>query len=204
MTDLFNTIHGRQIAARKISGTVSGLYIATGQDFITQATNRLECDSSGIIGDHHYGQTRQAGGREPWYQRGTIIRNDRQISLVSSQELAKIATVMGLPQIKPEWIGANILVDDIADFTLLPAGTVLFFDGGLTLKLDGRNAPCKFAGASIARHIGAGDEALVAMEFVKAAKYLRGQTGWVERQGIVLDTDKISARVPEQVSYSPD
>lgn len=204
MADLFGTDHSRRIAVRKIKGGVSGLYIAAGGNFITQPADRLDCDSGGIIGDHHYGLTRKAGGREPWYGRGVLIRNDRQVSLVCRRELAKIAAVMGITEIKPEWIGANIVVDDIADFTLLPAGTVLFFEGGLTLKLDGRNAPCKKTGASIARSIGAVDEALVALEFVKAAQYLRGQTGWVERQGAVALADKITARVSEQICYAPD
>ncbi|MBX8785530.1 molybdenum cofactor sulfurase, partial [Ochrobactrum sp. GRS2] len=77
--------------------------------------------------------TRRAGGREPWYQRGTVIRNDRELSLISLEELEKIAAAMGLDAIRPEWIGANIVVEGIADFTLLPAGMVLFFDSGLTL-----------------------------------------------------------------------
>ncbi len=201
MTDLFNNIHGKRIAARKVTGRVRGLYIASGQDFVTQAVDKLQCDHGGIVGDYHYGMTRRAGGREPWYERGTLIRNDRQLSLVSVEELEKIAAAMGLDVIRPEWIGANILVEGIADFTLLPAGTVLFFDGGLTLKLDGLNAPCKIAGTSIAQHIGAQNEAVLALNFVKAAKYLRGQTGWVERTGVANTADKITIRTSEQVIY---
>lgn len=204
MTDLFDSIHGKRIAARKVTGRVRGLYIASGQDFVTQAVDKLHCDHGGIIGDYHYGMTRRAGGREPWYQRGTVIRNDRQLSLISVEELEKIAGVMGLDAIRPEWIGANIVVEGIADFTLLPAGTVLFFDSGLTLKLNGLNAPCKIAGTSIAQHIGAQNEAMVALNFVKAAKYLRGQTGWVERAGGVEVADKITGRIPEQLYYAPD
>lgn len=204
MSDLFGTDHGKRIAGRKIEGRVSGLYIASGRDFITQPVDALQLEGGGIIGDYHYGLTRKSGGREPWYPRGTVIRNDRQVSIVSVQELEKIAAAMGLAEIKPEWIGANIVVDGIADFTLLPAGTVLFFESGLTLKLDGVNAPCKFSGSSIARHIGAEDEALMALGFVKAAKYLRGQTAWVERAGALARSDKITARVPEQINYAPD
>lgn len=204
MADLFGSDHGKRLASRKVNGRVAGLYIASGKDFITQAVNRLDCDSGGIVGDHHYGLTRKAGGREPWYVRGTAIRNDRQISVVCGRELAKIASIMGIAAIKPEWIGANIVVEYIADFTLLPAGTVLFFESGLTLKLDGVNAPCKIAGTSIAHHIGAEEEALTALNFVRAAKYLRGQTGWVERAGAVSIGEKFSARVPEQIFYTPE
>ncbi len=202
MSDLLMSEHGKRLPARKLNGLVHSVYIAEGQDFLTRQTDRLNCDSGGIIGDYHHGHTRKAGGREPWYERGTTIRNDRQLSLVSRVELEKIATAMGIERVAAEWIGANIVVDDIADFTLLPAGTLLFFEGGLTLKLDGVNAPCKYAGASIAQHINAENEALVALSFVKAAKYLRGQTGWVERAGQVKARDKISVRIPEQVCYA--
>ena len=203
MTDLFDNIHGKRITAHKITGRVRGLYIASGQDFVTQKVDHLQCDHGGIIGDYHYGMTRKAGGREPWYERGTAIRNDRQLSLISVEELEKIARVMGLDAIRPEWIGASILVEGITDFTLLPAGTVLFFDSGLTLKLNGLNAPCKIAGTSIAQHIGAQNEAMVALNFVKSAKYLRGQTSWVERAGVAEVSDKITVRIPEQLCYAP-
>lgn len=202
MSDLLMSEHGKRLPARKLEGCVRSVYIAEGQDFLTRETDQLNCDSGGIIGDYHHGHTRKAGGREPWYERGTPIRNDRQLSLVSRVELEKIATAMGIERVAPEWIGANIVVDDIADFTLLPAGTLLFFESGLTLKLDGVNAPCKFSGASIAQHIKAENEAIVAMSFVKAAKYLRGQTGWVERAGQAKAGDKISVRIPEQIYYA--
>lgn len=202
MSDLLMSEHGKRLPARKLEGRVRSVYIAEGQDFLTRETDRLNCDSGGIIGDYHHGHTRKAGGREPWYERGTPIRNDRQLSLVSRVELEKIATAMGIERVAPEWIGANIVVEDIADFTLLPAGTLLFFEGGLTLKLDGVNAPCKYAGTSIAQHIKADNEALVALSFVKAAKYLRGQTGWVERAGQVKTGDKISVRISEQIYYA--
>lgn len=202
MSDLLMSEHGKRLPARKLNGSVRSVYIATGQNFLTGKADGLECDSGGIVGDYHHGHTRKAGGREPWYERGTAIRNDRQLSLVSRLELEKIATAMGIERVAPEWIGANIVVDDIADFTLLPAGTVLFFESGLTLKLNGVNAPCKYAGASIAQHINAENEAIVALSFVKAAKYLRGQTGWVERAGQVKAGDKISVRISEQIYYA--
>lgn len=204
MTDLFGMQHGRSIAARKISGQVAAVLSAAGADFITTAVEQLDCDSGGIIGDHHYGLSRKAGGREPWYPRGTLIRNDRQISLICAKELDKIARIMGLATIAPEWIGANIVVKGIADFTLLPACSVMFFENGLSLKLNGLNAPCKIAGSAIARYSAADDPAVTALNFVKAAKYLRGQTGWVEREGRLSAGETFTIRVPEQIGYRPD
>ncbi len=109
----------------------------------------------GIAGDVHAGTTRKSGGREPWYPRGTLMRNERQVSILSAEELALIAENMGLPKVEGGWIGANLVLEGIPDLSFLPPRTLLFFEGGATLRIDGYNAPCRIAGGSIARHVGA-------------------------------------------------
>jgi hypothetical protein len=47
----------------------------------------------GVEGDYHAGPTRKSGGREPWYPRGTEIRNERQLSIVAADELAMAAGI---------------------------------------------------------------------------------------------------------------
>ena len=39
------------------------------------------------------------------YPRDTDIRNVRQLTLVSEEELAEIAGLMGIPEMKAEWLG---------------------------------------------------------------------------------------------------
>ena len=85
-------------------------------------------------------------------QRGTEIRNERQLSIVASDELAVVANRMGLAELKPEWIGANLVLEGLPNLSMLPAGTLLFFKGGVTLKVDGQNKPCRYAGRSIAEN----------------------------------------------------
>jgi hypothetical protein len=190
------------LAARKLEGRVDALLVANGKDFITAPVTSLNFTFDGIDGDHHSGPTRMAGGREPWYPRGTVMRNERQISLVAFDELQTAAHEMGLTEIKPEWMGANIVVGGIANFSMLPPRTLLFFEGGVTIKIDGQNAPCRLSGRSIAMGAGATDIDGVTLSFKDAAKRRRGLVGWVEKPGVIESGAKITARLPEQWIYS--
>jgi hypothetical protein len=202
MTDLFET-EIKIYPGRKIAGHVSSLFEAKGGDFATTRTDALELTFDGIIGDFHGGATRKSGGREPWYPRGTEMRNERQISILATNELQRVAAGMGLAQLEPDWIGGNMVIDEIASLSMLPAGTLLFFEGGVTLKVDGQNGPCKLSGRSIAEHIKAADPVATALDFVRVAKRMRGLVAWVEKPGIIRAGEKVNARLPEQWIYQP-
>ncbi|MBS3649153.1 molybdenum cofactor sulfurase [Pseudaminobacter sp. 19-2017] len=186
---------------RKLAARVAGLYLAAGDHFETAAVERLSLDFGGIVGDFHHGETRRSGGREPWYPRGTEIRNDRQVSIVAADELAVVAARMGVPEIRPEWVGANLLLAGAPRLSMLPSGTLLFFKGGVTLKLDGQNKPCRYAGRQVALRAGMRDEEAGALSFVAAAKRLRGLVAWVEKPGVISSGEEVSVRVPEQWIY---
>ena len=202
MTDLFGHQHPEIMTSRRLKGRVDVVLIAPETDFVTVACNALDLTFDGIVGDHHAGATRKAGGREPWYPRGTAIRNERQVSLVSADDLTAIARDMGVDTVRPEWLGANLVISGIADFSMLPPRTLLFFDGGVTLKVDGQNAPCKIAGRAVAEGLGHADRDETALAFVKAAKRLRGLVAWVEKPGRIEAGAAFEARVPEQGLYS--
>jgi MOSC domain-containing protein YiiM len=155
----------------------------------------------GIEGDFHGGPTRRSGGREPWYPRGTEIRNERQLSIVAADELAIVAERMGIAELRPEWIGANLVLEGIPNLSMLPSASLLFFKGGVTLKVDAQNHPCRYSGRSIAENVGSADVDGVALAFVKAAKRLRGLVAWVEKPGTISAGEEISVRVPEQWIY---
>jgi hypothetical protein len=191
------------IPARKLAARVSGLYAALKGSFQTEPVEELVLGFDGIAGDFHAGQTRRSGGREPWYPRGTEIRNERQLSIVAPDEIAIVAERMGLAELKPEWIGANIVIDGLPNLSMLPAGTLLFFKGGATLKVDGQNKPCRYAGQSIAENAAMPDLEAGALLFPKAAKRLRGLVAWVEKPGRIAPGEEISVRVPEQWIYAP-
>ncbi|MEP9371849.1 MOSC domain-containing protein [Mesorhizobium sp. KR1-2] len=189
------------LPARKLTARAAGVYIAENDDFETRATDALELDFQGILNDYHAGHTRRSGGREPWYPRGTEMRNERQLSILALDELAKAAQAMGLAEIKPEWIGANLVLDGLPHLSMLPSGTLLFFKGGVTLKIDGQNAPCRIAGRRIAERASMPDLDSGALLFPKVAKRLRGLVGWVEKPGRIEAGEEVSVRIPEQWLY---
>jgi len=189
------------IPAKKLSARAAALYVAPHDHFETCAVDELRLGFEGIEGDFHAGATRRSGGREPWYPRSTEMRNERQLSIVAADELAVVARLMGLDEIKPEWIGANMLIEGVPHLSMLPAGSLLFFKGGVTIKIDAQNKPCRIAGQSIAAHVRAADRDAMALAFPKVAKRLRGLVAWVEKPGTIVAGEEISVRVPEQWIY---
>ncbi len=187
--------------ARRFEAVVDGLFKASGRDFVTTPVGEIELTFEGIPGDVHAGQTRRSGGREPWYTRGTIMRNERQVTIVSRDELAAAASDMGIEQIAPEWIGANMTLSGVPMLSMLPASTLLFFAGGATIKIDFQNGPCSLSGASIARHLGREGDKDLALAFPKHAKRRRGVLGWVEKPGVIAVGASVRVQLPEQWVY---
>ena len=112
-----------------------------------------------------------------------------------------VAERMDLPEIKPEWVGANLFISGIPQLSMLPAGTMLFFKGGVTLKVDAQNGPCRIAGRSIAENAKMPDHDAASLLFPKVAKRLRGVVAWVEKPGAVANGEDVSVRIPEQWIY---
>lgn len=188
------------LPVRTMSGRVEAVYAAFGQDdFETANVEALELGFEGVPGDRHRGFEREAGAREPWYPRGTAMRNERQLSLVSPDELAAVAEGMGIDDLSPRWIGANLLISGVPRLSMLPAGTLMFFENGATVKIDGQNAPCRYAGAAIAKRYP--DRDGLALAFPKVARRLRGLVGWVEKPGSVRAGEAVKVRIPEQWIY---
>ena len=187
------------VPAQKIRGTVAGLFKAEGRDFQTSAVDELPLTFDGIPGDFHAGPTRKSGGREPWYTRGTEMRNERQVSILAPDELRTVASRLDIPEVKPEWIGGNMLLEGIESLTMLPPRTLLFFDNGVTIKIDGDNGPCRASGRAIASQFeGRGD---IETMFPKQAQHLRGLVGWIEKPGTVSVGEGFEARIMPQWIY---
>jgi len=202
MADLFDKDRIEILPARKLAGRVAGTYIAAGNSFETQARDALDLSFDGIEGDFHSGATRRSGGREPWYARGTEIRNERQISIIAPDEIAVAAERMGLAEILPEWLGANLAIEGVRRLSMIPSGTLMFFEGGATLKVDGQNKPCRIAGRAIAEGAGMADREAGALLFPKSAGRLRGLVAWVEKPGTIRPGEAVSLRLPEQWIYA--
>jgi MOSC domain-containing protein YiiM len=153
---------------------------------------------AGMEGDCHGGLTRKSDSRMlRQYQRGTPVRNSRQLSILSVEELADVARRMEIPAVKPHWVGANMVVRGIPDLTLLPPSTRLQFASGAMIVVDAENHPCRYPADIIAKHH---PEAV--MGFVKAAMHKRGVVGWVEAEGMIRIGDSITVWIPPQRIYS--
>jgi len=203
MNDPFSRDDGPEFsvhAAQKVSGTIAGLFKAEGKDFVTRACDTLDLTFDGIPGDFHAGATRKSGGREPWYPRGTVMRNERQLSMLAPDELRTIARRLDLPEVKAEWMGGNVLVDGIPNFTMLPPRTLLMFEGGVTIKIDGDNGPCRLTGREIASKFEGRQD--VELNFPRVAKHLRGLVAWIEKPGTISVGESFEARIHPQWIYT--
>ncbi|MBO6716872.1 MAG: MOSC domain-containing protein [Rhizobiaceae bacterium] len=189
------------VPAKKLLGEVAGVYNAPFGHFQTREADEIALTFEGVEGDFHAGYTRRSGGREPWYPRGTEIRNERQLSIVSPVELAEIAKRMEIREVKAEWVGANLSISGVPQLSMLPAGTLLFFQSGVTLKVDAQNGPCRVAGRAVAENARMPDHEAGSLLFPKAAKRLRGLVAWVEKPGTIKRGEQVSVRIPEQWIY---
>ena len=148
----------------------------------------------GLEGDSHFGLTRPSCGRvEELYEEGTEIRNTRQISILSVEELEKIAADSGIGELPPNAVGANLVVQGIPHLSLLPPSSRLQSASGATLVVDSENLPCQLPAREIeATMPGRG------RYFKSSAINRRGVTAWVEREGILRVEELVRLFIPAQ------
>lgn len=185
--------------ALTLNGRVNGTFVVETAAVESTARPELMLTYAGVVGDRHEGLVRPSGAREPWYPRGTPMRNERQLSILSAEELAEIAAVLDLPEIPGEWVGANLIVSGIPHLTRLPPRSLLLFPSGATIRIDGDNDPCRKTGKAIMAQVPGRDD--IELGFVKAAMGKRGLVGWVEREGAIRAGDAVKVRTWRQAAY---
>ena len=184
-----------------LTGTVTHLLIGQSRHTIESSNvARVRATFEGLVGDVHVGLTRRSDVRVPHYPRGTIIRNTRQVSILSEEELADIAEKLNLPQVLPAWLGANLALRGIPDLTMLPPSTRIFFPEDAVLVVDAENMPCIGPGEAIQQHYP--DMPKLMQRFPKAAMHKRGLVGWVEREGYINEGDSVKVQLPPRIVYS--
>lgn len=182
------------------NGTVFRLLASPDRDAGLEKHERSELmlRFSGVEGDCHGGLTRKSDSRMlKQFKRDTEVKNARQVSILADEELAAIALAMGIPAVRPEWVGANIVTSGIPDLTLLPPSTRLQFPSGATLVVDMENLPCRYPASIIEKH-----HPEQVMGFVKAANHKRGVVGWIEAEGVIRAGDAITVWIPPQRIYA--
>lgn len=172
------------------------MILEPGADIVSTPLDAVRVTEAGFAGDRHAGLTRKAGVRDKDIEQGTEIRNNRQVSIVSVEEMEQIARRMDLPRVRPEWMGANLCLRGIESLTELPHGTRLRFESGVELVIHGENKPCTGPGKVLEQQYP--DREGLASHFPKQALHLRGLVGWVDQPGEIQVGDRVEVVVPEQ------
>jgi len=138
--------------ATDVYGTITwlGLVPRNRPNIRSAAVQSVRATYSGFEDDYHGGVTRASCVRVTGrHAKGTEIRNTRQLSILSAEEVAQIAAAMGLATLEPEHLGASIIVEGIADFTHVPPASRLQAESGATIVIDVENGPCNFPAREI-------------------------------------------------------
>ena len=159
-----------------------------------EAVAELTATFAGPVGEDHGGLTRPSCSRVmAQYPKGTTIRNTRQFTILSVEELAATAAKMGLERLDPALVGATMVIEGIPDLSHLPPSSRLQGPEGATLVVDIENRSCQLPAKPIeARHAGFG------AKYKSAASGRRGLTAWVEREGVFRLNDAIRLHIPDQ------
>jgi hypothetical protein len=159
---------------------VESLCLGTsGSGVVKTACQQLRVELDGIVGDRHRGFSKPADGRDTGLARGTAIRNWRQWSAVSLEELKTVAERLGIESLEPALLGANITFSGVSGFTQVPRGSKIWFPRGAVFTVEDENSPCIGPGKEIARVF----PQVRPADFPLAAQHLRGLVGVVHKAG---------------------
>lgn len=161
---------------------------------LSETLTSMDLTFEGMPGARHAGLTRESCVRvTSQYPKGTVIRNERQLSILSAEEIDEIAATLGLQTIDPARLGASIVVKGIPDFSHVPPSSRLVAASGASLVIDMENRPCQIPARSIeAAHPGHGKG------FKAAATGKRGVTAAVASEGRIAVGDRLSLHIPDQ------
>lgn len=175
-----------------------GRVIDVGTSLRSEVLQRADLNFEGIAGECHGGLTRPACTRvKAQHKKGTEIRNVRQLTILSEEELAVIAQKMGLEKIDPAWMGASMVIEGIPDFSHVPPSSRLQAPSGACLGIDMENRPCIYPGREVEK-----DRPGFGPKFKPAAQGRRGVTAWVEREGPIAVGDTVTLHIPDQPIWS--
>jgi len=187
---------------KKIVAQVVSVHVGAQDELGKEEHPGVQVELDGIVGDRHQSYERScwAGDKQP---EGTIRRNERQWSAVSTEELAEIQAAMDLSEsLTAASLGANLCITGIAELSRLPKGTVLKFPSGAELIVEEYNPPCLGMGKKLASmYTTKSGEPLSSTAFSKAAKLIRGIVGSVEVAGTISAGDEVTVELYETPAW---
>ncbi len=171
---------------------------AGGEGIRSVPLEAIEASYAGVENETHSGLIRPACVRvRAQHPEGTEIRNVRQFSIVSVEEMNQIAQEIGLDRLEPEWLGASMVLEGIGDFSHVPPSSRLQNADGTALVVDMQNQPCNWPGKEIEK-----DQPGHGKAFKAAAVGRRGVTAWVEREGPLKIGDEMRLHLPGQRAWA--
>ncbi len=187
---------------KKIVAQVVSVHVGAKEALSKEERPSIQVELDGIVGDRHQSYERScwSGDKQP---EGTIRRNERQWSAVSTEELAEIQVAMDLSEpLTAACVGANLCITGIAELSRLPKGTVLKFPSGAELIVEEFNPPCHGMGKKLASlYTTKTGETLSSTAFSKAAKLTRGIVGAVEVAGAISAGDEVTLKLYETPAW---
>ena len=187
---------------KKIVAQVVSVHVGAQDELGKEEHPGVQVELDGIVGDRHQSYERScwAGDKQP---EGTIRRNERQWSAVSTEELAEIQAAMDLSEsLTAASLGANLCITGIVELSRLPKGTVLKFPSGAELIVEEYNPPCHGMGKKLASmYTTKSGEPLSSTAFSKAAKLIRGIVGSVEVAGTISAGDEVTVELYETPAW---
>lgn len=165
----------------------------------SKAVESMDLTFAGYDSESHAGLTRPSCSRViQQYARDTPIKNARQLSIVSQEEVAQIAAAMEMSVLEPHLIGASLMIAGIPDWSHVPPSSRLIAENdGPGLLIDMENRPCHLPAPFIeAENPGFGKT------FKASAKGRRGVTAAVEREGRLSLGAKLRLHIPDQPIWS--
>jgi len=189
----------KKFLGKVIRGKVVSLHLGKNEDLSKQSQTLLRAEIGGFAGDKHQGLVRETWEGE-WEPAGTERRNERQWSGVSTEELDHITQRLELTQpLTPTTLGANLCVEGIPEFSLLPKGTRLVFPSGAVLLVEEYNPPCSDMGAQIAlQYSTRSTQPLNDKTWLRPAAGRRGVVGVIDVAGEIRVGDDVEVRVYEE------
>jgi hypothetical protein len=176
--------------SNELTGKVEKILIAANPNSMASVSQKtVKVTFEGFEGDKHSGWTKPSDGRTKFYPRGTTIRNNRQISIISTEEMLEVAKELNIPALMPEWMGANLLIKGIPNLTSLKPNSRLLFTDGPTLLITEENFPCMILTKEICSHITNRPD--LEDNIVKAAMHKRGLVAVVEVPGEIKEGDEV-------------
>ncbi len=188
-----------KLAGKTLKGRVVSLHLGNNDDLSKRTYPTLQAEVNGFAGDKHQGAERKAwaGEKQP---KGTIRRNERQWSGVSVEELAYISERLALTEsLSATTLGANLCIEGIPEFSLLPKGTRLEFPSGAILTVEEYNPPCIDMGAQIAdKYTTQSGEPLRPNSWLRPAAGRRGVVGVIDVPGEICSGNEVEVVVYEE------